>query len=134
MAGTRAVVQDPGGLMRAGRAGDNRLELIVPIIIAADAVDTLTVTKIASGLLAYTGFTASRNLTTDTAANIIAAYPQMDIGDSISLQIGISTAFAGTLVAGTGITLQGKAAVPASGAAALYFTKTGAATMNCLCI
>ena len=134
MAGVRAVVQDPGGLSRAGRAGDNRLELVVPTIISADAVDTLTVAKIAAGLVAYTGFTAARVLTTDTAANILAAFPSMDIGDSISLQIGISTAFAGTLAAGTGITLKGKTAVPASGAATLYFTRTGAATMDCLTV
>jgi len=134
MAGTRAMVQDAGGLVRVGRAGDNRLELVIPQIIAADAVDTLTVAKIANGLLAYTGFTAARNLTTDTAVNIIAAFPNMDIGDSISLQIGISTAFAGTLVAGAGITLKGKAAVPASGAATLFFTKTATTTMDCLCI
>ena len=134
MAGVRAIVQDVGGLMRAGRAGDNRLELIVPTIIAADASDTISVAKIAAGLLAYTGFTAGRNLTVDTAANILAAFPNMDIGDSISVQIGISTAFAGTLVTAAGITLKGKAAVPASGAATLYFIRTGAATMDCLCI
>ena len=134
MAGVRAVVADPGGLSRLGRAGDNRIELIVPQIIATDAVDTLTVAKLSAGLLAYTGFTAARVLTTDTAANILAAFPQLDIGDTVSMQIGISTAFAGTLAAGAGITLQGKAAVPASGAANLYFTKTSATTMNCLCI
>ena len=60
MAGVRAVVADPGGLSRLGRAGDNRIELIVPQIIATDAVDTLTVAKLSAGLLAYTGFTAAR--------------------------------------------------------------------------
>jgi len=134
MAGTRAVVQDVGGLMRAGRAGDNRLELVIPQIIATDANDSLLVAKIAAGLIAYTGFTAGRNITVDTAANIIAAFPNMDIGDSISVQIGISTAFTGTLVTAAGITLKGKAAVPASGAATLFFTKTAATTMDCLCI
>ena len=134
MAGTRAVVQDVGGLMRAGRAGDNRLELVIPQINATEANDSLLVAKIAAGLIAYTGFTAGRNITVDTAANIIAAFPNMDIGDSISVQIGISTAFTGTLVTAAGITLKGKAAVPASGAATLFFTKTAATTMDCLCI
>ena len=134
MPGVRAIIQDVGGLMRAGRAGDNRLELVVPVIVATDANDILTVAKVAAGVVAYTGFTAARNLTTDTAANYLAVFPMMDIGDSIAVQIGISTAFAGTLVAGTGITLKGKAAVPASSSATLYLTRTGAATFDCLCI
>ena len=134
MSGVRAVIQDVGGLMRAGRAGDNRLELVVPIAVAADANDSLLVAKVAAGLVSYTGFTAGRTLTVDTAANYIAAFPNMDIGDSISCQIGISTAFSGTLVTAAGITLKGKAAVPASSAATLYFTKTSATTMDCLCI
>lgn len=134
MAGSRFMVQDAGGLTRNARAGDPMLSVAKPLIIAADAADTLTVDKIAGGVLAYTGFTAARVLTTDTAANIIATFPQLDIGDSITLQIGISTAFAGTLAAGTGVTLKGKAAVPASGAATLFFTRTGAATVDCLAI
>jgi len=129
----RVMIQD-GGLSRAARAGDGFLQAVSPIVITADAVDTLNVTKIAAGLVAYTGLTAARVLTTDTAANLVAAFPFLDIGDSIALQVGISTAFAGTLGAGTGVTLRGKAAVPASGSAILYFIRTGAATFDCLAI
>ena len=132
MAGVRAIVQDPGGLQRAGRAGDNRIELVVPQIISADAADTLTVAKIAAGALVYTGFTATRALTTDTAANIIAAFPAMDVGDSVALSIGITTAFTGTITAGTGVTLAGRTTCVASGSITLYFTKTSATTVTCV--
>ena len=134
MSGVRRMVQDVGGLMRAGRAGDRDLEMVVPTIITADAADTLSVTKLAAGLLAYTGLTAGRNLTVDTAANILAAFPNMDIGDSVSVTVGISTAFALTLVTAAGITLKGKATVAASSRATLYFIKTSATTMDCLCV
>jgi hypothetical protein len=134
MSGVRLMVQDPGGLMRAGRAGDNRIEMVTPFTIATDANDILTVTKVASGVINYTGFTAARTLTTDTAANLLIAFPMMDIGDTVLMQIGVTQAFVGTLAAGTGVTLKGKAAVPASGAATLYFTRTAAATFDCLCI
>ena len=43
---------------------------------------------------------------------------------------GTITAFAGTFAAGTGVTLAGKATVPASGHVNLLVTRTGAATVT----
>lgn len=130
MGAVRAMVQD-GGLARNSRAGDNTMTGFNPLIVSADANATLTVEAVAGGLIQYTGFTAGRNLTTDTAANYIAANPWMDIGDSFAVEVSITPAFAGTLVAGTGVTLAGKATVVASGRALLVFTRTAAATMTC---
>ena len=132
MSGNRFIVQDQGGLSRNSRAGDSMLSWANPVVIAADAVDTLTVAKIASGAIVYTGFTAGRNLTTDTAANILAAFPTMDIGDSIYLEISSTAAFAGTFVAGAGVTLKGRATVPASSHVHVYIIKTAAATLDWL--
>lgn len=134
MSNVRLVVQDVGGLGRNVRGGDVVVSDATPLVIATDANRTITVTDIAAGVLAFTGFTAGRNLTTDTAANILAANPLLEIGECISLQVGISTAFAGTLVAGAGVTLKGKAAVPASSNATIYLTRTGATTVDCLVI
>ena len=130
MSALRAIVQD-GGLSRNSRAGDNIFASRSLLSIATDANRTLAVQDLAGGLIQFTGFTAGRNLTTDTAANIIAANPWMDIGDSFEVFVSISTAFAGTLVAGTGVTLAGKATVVASGSGILLFTRTGAATVTC---
>jgi hypothetical protein len=124
----RVMVQD-GGLTRVARNGDN---IINPAIttVTADANDTVSVAKIAGAVIQYTGFTAGRTLTTDTAANILAAFPELDIGDSISLLISCVAAFAGTYAAGAGVTLAGRATTPASSYSKIYITKTSATTVT----
>ena len=126
----RPIVQD-GVLSRATRAGDH---IINPAIlsIATDANRTLTVQDISGNAIIFTGFTAGRTLTTDTAANILAANPQMDIGDSICLVISVIPAFAATYAAGTGVTLAGRATTPASSYSMIYITKTSATTVTWL--
>lgn len=130
MSGNRLMIQDQGGLSRNARAGDSLLEVVTPLIISADAADTMTVAKMAAGAVTYSGLTAGRNLTTDTGANIAAAFPNMDIGDSFLVEIAVSTAFALTYVAGAGVTLKGKATCAASSHAHVYVVKTGAATFD----
>ena len=130
MSGNRLMIQDAGGLSRNARAGDSLLETIVPQVIAADAVDTITAAKIAAGAVVYTSFSAGRNLTTDTAVNILAAYPSMDIGDCIMLTLSSTAAFAGTYVAGAGVTLVGRATLPASSHVHVYIKKTSATTVD----
>ena len=130
MAFTRPNVFD-GGLQRPARSGDGLLSALLLNVVTADAAATLDVNMIAGGAVRFSGLTAGRNFTTDTAANIIAANPGMDIGDSIAMIVSISTAFAGTLVAGAGVTLAGKATVVASGLAIIVFTKTSATTVTC---
>ena len=129
MSALRTIVQD-GGLSRNSRGGDNILSSRSLTSVSADANATLTVAVIAGGLVQFTGFTAGRTLTTDTAANIIAANPWMDVGDSFEVLVSSSQAFAGTLAAGSGVTLAGLATIPASGSRTLLFTRTGAATVT----
>ena len=124
----RLIIQD-SALSRVSRIGDT---IVNPAIttIAADANDTITVAKIAGAVVQYTGFTAGRTLTTDTAANILAAYPEMDVGDSISMLVSCVAAFAGTYAAGAGVTLAGRATTPASSYSKVYITKTSATAMT----
>ena len=129
MSNVRALVQDVGGLMRAARNGDTILNPVITTV-TADAADTLTVAKIAGGVVQYTGFSAGRVLTTDTAANILAAYPALDVGDSIHLVVSVTPAFAGTYAAGAGVTLAGRATTPASSYSLIYITKTSATTVT----
>ena len=93
-------------------------------VVAADANATLTAAQIAGGAVQFTGFTAGRNLTTPTAALILAANPGMDVGDSILFLVSVVPAFAGTYVAGTGVTLAGRATTPASSWSLVIITKT----------
>lgn len=124
----RLLIQDQG-LVRNARVGDTEQNPVITSI-SADAIDTLTVARIAGGVLQYTGFTAGRVLTTDTAANILAAYPEMDIGDAYLFKISVTTAFAGTFSAGTGVTLKGKPTVPANSNVDVYIVKTSATTVD----
>lgn len=128
MTAFRQVMVD-GQLQRPARAGDSIVQP-APLVITADAVDTVTVDKIARRFIQYTGFTAGRNLTTDTAVAILAAFPEMDIGDAITLIVSCVAAFAGTWVAGAGVTLAGRATTPASSYSYIIVTKLSATTVE----
>jgi hypothetical protein len=121
-----------GGLQRQGGGGDLAVEMCIPQVITADAVDTILAAEIANGVIVYTSFSAGRNLTTDTAANILALYPQLNVGESLQVDISSTAAFAGTFVAGVGVTLKGRATVPASSHVHVYITKTSATTVDWL--
>jgi hypothetical protein len=124
----RIFVQEQA-LGRTMRAGDNWDNPAISTV-AADANATMSATQVAGGVIMYTGFTAGRTLTTDTAANYLAVFPEMDIGDSLGFTISVIPAFAGTLAAGTGVTLLGRSTVPAASAVTVYLTRTGAATFS----
>ena len=132
MSFVRPIIQDASGLMRNARAGDGHVvgAGISITAVTADANDTLTAAKVAAGAVAYTGFTAGRNITADTAANYLAAFPNMDIGDAVGVHVAITTAFAGTLVTATGVTLKGRATIVANGSSMIYIVKTSATTVD----
>jgi hypothetical protein len=95
-----------------------------------NANHTMTVDQMARGLITYNAFSAGRNVTTPSAAAILAANPDMDIGDVIMMLVSVETAFALTWVAGAGVTLNGKGGVVASGSAWVAVEKTGAAAVT----
>lgn len=125
----RTMVSD-GGLSRPGRAGDGMLSHVAISTVTADAAATISAAQIASGAVLYTGFSAGRVLTTDTAVNLAAAFPEMDIGDIIQVKVSIVPAFAGTFAAGAGVTLAGRTTCPASSSVDVYIVRTGAATFT----
>jgi hypothetical protein len=114
---------------RAARGGDGLCAFLIPTIIATDANLTLTVAQIATGIVQFSAFSAGRNVTTPTAALMLAAAPDMDIGDSFSFIVSAQAAFAATYVAGTGVTLQGRATTPASSFSIVTVIKTSATTV-----
>jgi len=125
----RACIKEKG-LERLMRNGDGILANPRITSYATDAAKTVTVTEIAGGVLQVTGLTAGRNLTADTAANYLAAFPQLDIGESIECVVGVSVAFALTLVTAAGVTLKGRATVPANTTCRIFITKTSATTVE----
>ena len=126
----RNVLSSAATLVRPARQGDGLLAHIAPVAIATDANATLTIANITGGLVQFTGFTAGRNITTPTAALMIAAWPDMDIGDSFSFFVSSVAAFAGTYVAGTGVTLAGRTTTPASSFSMIVVTKLSATTVE----
>lgn len=134
MAGARRIVQDQGGLNRPMTGGDIEVYDALPKIDATNADLTLTISDIARGVISFSSFSAARNVTTPTAAAIIAAVPNLNIGESICVDLAVSVAFAGTFVAGAGVTLKGKAAIPASGRVTVYIVKTSATTVDWIAI
>ena len=111
-------------------AGSGTIENIAVAAIAADANYTFTIADMAGGAVQFTAFTAGRNLTTPTAAQILAVCPDMDIGDAFTLYVSIVTAFAGTYVAGANVTLAGRATTPASSFSIVVVKKLSATTVE----
>jgi len=81
------------------------------VVALADVAATLTGAQMVDSTLFTITPTIARILTTDTAANIVAAMPGYQVGSWFNLIIVNTAAFDVTLAAGTGITLVGKAII-----------------------
>ncbi|MFZ1301764.1 MAG: hypothetical protein WAQ27_04310 [Candidatus Microsaccharimonas sp.] len=126
----RALLQSPG-MPFAARQGAGLLANLNIEEITADAAATITVAQIQRGGVNFTGFTAGRNLTTPTHTLLTAAFPEMDIGDSIAFFVSIQDAFAGTWVAGdANVVLAGRATTPASSWSLVNVTRTADSGAN----
>ena len=80
-------------------------------VALADAAATLTAAQMVNSSIFTITPTVARTLTTDTAANIIAALPRNQVGTWFKIAVVNLAAFAVTLAGGTGVTLVGVAAV-----------------------
>lgn len=125
----RVLTGQGAGLPVLGSAG--LYAKLIPTLIATDAALTLTTAQIANGLVIFTGFTAGRAVTVPTAANLNLAAPDMDIGESFSFLASVTTGFAATWTANTGVTIAGRTTLPASSTLqVITVTKTGAAAFT----
>jgi hypothetical protein len=75
---------------------------------------TLTAGQLVGGVIMRSGPTAAYTDTTDSAANIVAAIPNPQVGTAFRLRIVNTVAFADTIAAGAGVTLSGTTAIAAS--------------------
>lgn len=88
------------------------------LLAATDAATTLTADQTTNAVVTMTPG-AARNLTTATAAQIVAAIPEPRVGTTFELTVvnGAAATHAITLVAGSGVTLGGVAAMATIAAA-----------------
>jgi hypothetical protein len=121
---------DNSGIVRVARSGDMTFAIPAIVVQNTDSNQTITAAAMSAGVYQRGGMTAGRSDTTDTAVNILAAFPNLDIGETTLFYISVQVAFALTLVAGAGVTLGTKTSVAASSAAMIGVTRTGAATVT----
>ena len=118
------------GSTRAARTGDGLLANPAVYSIAADSAQTIPAAAILGGVVIHSTHTAARIDTTDTAVNILAAMPDMDIGDTFMFVVSAAAGFTITLAGGVGVTASGNLIVLALGAKHFILTKTSATTMT----
>ena len=81
------------------------------VVALADAAVVLTATQMIDSTIFTITPTVARILTTDTAANLVAALPNYQVGTWFDIVIVNTAAFDVTLAAGAGITLVGKVVI-----------------------
>lgn len=126
----RVMATNAAGLPQVSRQGLGLLANIDITSKTTDADHTITVAEMSGGMIYYSALSAGRGVTTPTAALILAACPDMDIGDSFSFFVSIQDAFAITWAAGVGVTLVGRATTPASSWSLITVTKLSATTVQ----
>lgn len=103
--------------------------LLTSTALSTVGAGTVTAAGIAGGVTNRTGSTSAFSDATDTAANIIAAMPNANIGQSWTYIYYNNTLGAATLTNGTGVTVTGTI-VPANMWAEYLVTYTAAATIT----
>lgn len=105
--------------------------LVANTALSTVGAGTLTAAAITGGLITRSGSTSAFTDTSDTAANIIAALPNAQVGQSFPLEITNTTAFPETIAGGAGVTVSGLAGpIPANSTAKFLVTYTGAAAVS----
>lgn len=98
--------------------------------ISTVGAGTLTAAGITGGLITRSGSTAAYTDTTATAAQIIAAMPNANVGDAFEFSIKNTVAFAETLAAASGVTLSGLSVVPPLSVGRFLCVVTAASTVT----
>ena len=118
------------GMERQARIGDGFLAN--PRVVTNTTAGNLTISldQILGGVARFTGAAGAVTYTTETAANILAAMPDMDIGDTYTFYIVNTAAQAATIAGGASVTaVAGNLVVNATGKL-FVLEKTSATAMN----
>jgi hypothetical protein len=126
----RCLVESGSSMPQKLRSGAGMMENCSITEKTTNADHTITVAEMSTGILYYSALSAGRAVTTPTAALILAAAADMDIGDSFTFRVVIQDAFAITWVAGVGVTLRGRATTAASSSSDITVVKTSDTTVD----
>lgn len=127
---SRACVKQEG-MERDARAGDGWLANPIITTNATAGDQAITIPMIAGGVGVFTGAAGAVAYTIPVAADIIAAFPDMDIGDSLTFTVTNTAAQVATLnTAATGVTYAGFTTANAQTRTGII-TKTAATTVKC---
>lgn len=118
-----------GGIEQEARVGDGFLANPRYVLNSAAGAQTISLNQILGGIAAFSGAAGAVTYTTDTAANILAAMPDMDIGDTYVFMISNTAAQVATIDGGVGVTASGNLTVNAT-SKMFVLEKTAATTMN----
>jgi len=118
------------GLQRKARAGDGWLAFPRKTNQTTDSNQVISVSAILGGLYGRSGTNTSRTDTTDTAVNILAAMPEMNIGSVYMFMVYNQTANTLVIAGGTGVTASGNLSVLTLTTKWFMLTKTSATTMT----
>lgn len=128
--GLKRVQVREGGMVRDARAGDGPLSANLTTIVATAGNLTIGLAALLGGVARFTGAAAGVTYTTPTAVAILAALPEMDIGDSFEFRLVNTAAQAATIAGGVGVTaIAGNLVVNAT-SKVFSLVKTSATTMD----
>lgn len=122
------VYQD--GIERAARAGEGFMAMPLRTANSSAGNQDITVAQIMGGIAQFTGAAGAVAYTLPTAASLLAAMPDMDIGDTYLFAVSNTAAQAATITTNTGITLSGNSAVVNATMKWVLLEKTSATAMN----
>ena len=130
----RSIVATNEGDRRGARPGDGWLSNVTVKAYTNDANNTLTPADILGGVVTSAGKTANRTLILPLAADMAAAVPNMDVGESLMFQVASIDGFSATITTNTGWTVSGNAIITTLTAKEIIVRRTGAATFDAICL
>ena len=125
----RPCVYDKG-MERKARAGEGFMANPVITTNASAGNQTVTAAAIMGGVARFTGAAGAVTYTMDTGANLAAAMPDMDIGDSYVFSIVNTAAQAATIAGSTGVTAIAGILTLNAASGLFALVKTAAATFD----
>lgn len=136
MSFSRVLLAKSGVIPAPSRAGDGFVAAVAPYVYVAEVDATITVDQLNGGSIVQgTTLTSDCVYTLPTAALMLAAWPEMDIGDTFSFMVTNAQvgAFKVIIAVGTGITAVGAnntLSVPAERSRLFTLTKTSSTAMT----
>ena len=125
---TKGLISKSGQMQKALQS-DNPMCGLVAIVNPAVGASVITAGMLSGGVY-VSAITSAVTHTTDTAVNILAANPDMSIGDSAAVIVSNPTANVLTIAGGTGVTASGTLTVAAGAARTFLLTKASETTMT----